>query len=233
MLINNIETYNKFISYLNELNEGENPYYYVQYLFRRKYIEHDIKEFFPGEEKVGSFLVRLHNIKHELNKYNGLNDVFYTYKNSKFLILPNEHVTAYLNINPIDKNKLYKTTSKQILNDVLDGNYFNPNKYLDSNIPSSSLKRILSRFDFDNIELNDVIEQIEPYINLNAVSAICTKGGVHILIKNNSVDPQYAKKWHNNISALPIVDKQAKGIKMSPIPGTIQAGKLVDFITFK
>ena len=78
-------------------------------------------------------------------------------------------------------------------------------------------------FDFDKVELDAVYPTLLEYVNKDAISIIKTRGGFHVLITMNKIEPKYKKTWYNNISKIPGCDiRDTDGL--IPIPGTFQGG---------
>ena len=224
--------YNKFMNYLPELKSGNR--YYMQLLFRRKYIEEEYKSQYPAEEKITSTLSKKETLGYDLQQWSVPDFSYYAIKGGKHILLPNEAITAYIYPNQVNLKKLYKNgLIGQLKAELEYDKLTHPMKYVDSEAKKStdSNSDKIVRFDFDKIKLDEVITQITPFINLDATSAIITKGGVHILVKCKKVNKEYQKNWYNNLYKLNITDEKAKGIPLSPVPGTLQNNHIVNFIT--
>lgn len=75
--------------------------------------------------------------------------------------------------------------------------------------------------DTDDFDLGPVAKRIAEVINPEAVSIVGTRGGYHVLVKLEDIQPQYKKTWYNNMrAALHGVD--IVGDTLLPVPGTYQ-----------
>jgi len=149
----------------------------------------------------------------------------------KHLDIPQESLALYISLNPRDyelagKNSLIKLAG--LITQPYAG--WNPHQIVLSEIQKSCSRKIYCDFDIDREfdSFDDLITEIDSYINTDCYKILRTRGGVHILVELAKIDKQYTKTWYNNMNKIEGVDM--KGDAMIPCPGTFQGGYVPNFI---
>lgn len=220
-LILDTDKLNEFIDWLPELKPNEQ--YYLTLFFRKKY--YPIIKSDKGQLKrvtsTKDFIIR--KIQQMECKY-GSYEISGT-------SLPNEGLALYITPNPRDlelatKNSLI--TFAQKITKKYDG--YNPQSEVMSEIQKSCSRKIFMDFDFDNIEFENIRGRIESAVNINACSVIKTKGGFHLLIRMEKIEPKYNKSWYRDIMNIDGVD--VRGDNLLPVVGCRQ-GDFVPYFIIK
>lgn len=212
--------FEKFIAWLPELSSDET--YYYSLLARGKYVKgtgigtmnsdkHQCVRFVSNKERLG---LKIAQTQSPVGSY-GIKDV----------IVPQEALASYITINPRSHKKAAKLLLKRLA-DVVADNEPSPNVYQES---LTALHKSVSRkiftdidFDVDEDEKPHIFSEIKNIINSDAVNVLLTRGGFHVLVKLDAIEPQYVKSWYKNINSFPGVD--IVGDNMIPVPGTYQGG---------
>jgi hypothetical protein len=220
-IITNLDKFREFKEWLPDLGKGET--YYFSVLARNKYIRHlDLPN-------IGT----LKSDKHQCARWVAGKDRMElkllqteTPKGSyaiKGFEVPQEALAAYMTINPRSHVKAAKLALKRLADIVADGED-NPNVYQES---LTCLHKAISRkvfidIDFDQVDYVTTMADVTQMINKDCLSAIFTRGGFHLLVRMDKIDPKYAKTWYRDILSLDGAD--IVGDNMIPIPGTYQGG---------
>jgi hypothetical protein len=145
--------------------------------------------------------------------------------------VPIESLALYIMPNPRDMIKATKNSLKKFV-DVICSNddnvNFNPHQEVLSQIQTSSSKKRFIDFDFDNISFEDLIQQLENKINLNAVNILKTRGGYHILVEIDKIDTKNYKQWYSNIQSIASCD--VTGDVLLPVVGCVQGDFVPRFV---
>lgn len=80
--------------------------------------------------------------------------------------------------------------------------------------------------DFDHVELDIIMAEVEKFINTNCLKVLKTRGGFHLLVELAKIEKYYEKTWYKNITSLEGCD--IKGDNLIPIVGCTQ-GNFVPF----
>ena len=70
---------------------------------------------------------------------------------------------------------------------------YNPHQEVLSEIQKAYSRKIYFDFDFDNVEIKDIIPLLEDKINIDCLTFLKTRGGFHLLVKLEDVEEQYKK----------------------------------------
>lgn len=144
--------------------------------------------------------------------------------------LPQEALALYINPNPRSFSKAAKASLKTFA-DLVTREYsgYNPHQEVMSEIQKAKSRTVYMDFDFDNAPMMQTIETVLKSVNRNAVNVLTTRGGFHILIEVDKVEPEYRRTWYNAIKAIPGCD--VTGDNMIPVPGCYQGGFVPEFKT--
>lgn len=211
----------KFIAWLPELSPDET--YYYSLLARDKYVKgtgigtmnsdkHQCVRFVSNKQRLA---LKIAQTESPLGSY-GVKDV----------IVPQEALASYITVNPRSHKKAAKLMLKRLA-DVVADNEPSPNVYQESltALHKSISRKIFTDIDFDVQDFEIVrllVKEIKCIINHDAAHLLETRGGFHLLVRLDAIEPKYVKTWYKNISALPHVD--IVGDNMIPVPGTYQGG---------
>ncbi len=153
------------------------------------------------------------------------------YKTKNGDIIPQEALAVYINPNPrsyekATKNALIKLV--QLITQPYSG--YNPHQEVLSAIQKAQSRKIYFDLDFDNVDASLTLPLIEAHINKDCVTILQTRGGFHVLIELEKINPLFNKTWYRNITSLKGVD--IAGDNMIPIVGCSQGGFEPHFIPF-
>lgn len=225
------ETFNNFLKWLPELEDGQK--FYFSLFARKKYgategLKADkgqLKRFTASKEQAYN---KIKKLEVELGSYecNGVS------VNQDSLVL-------YVTVNPRDMHKAGLKTAKELVSMVADGKIiYNPQSVALNQIQVTGIKKF---FDIDldlkegqklsHIDLHSLIQD-EDLINLEAVKGniVKTRGGYHILVELDKISQKYKKSWFNNFSQLKD-DRftiMMNSDNMTPVPGCVQS----DFVPY-
>lgn len=213
-LIQNETILKNFIDFLPELNKDE--CYYVTMFARKKY---------NATIKSDYCIKRFTSIKeHLIDKIKQLECEIGVYK-CDGVPVPEDSLALYITVNPRSLIKASKATVKEMLDKLLsDNNIFNPQKLSLINIQKSCSRTVYFDFDFDNINIEEIKDDIKLAVNEDAAKILHTRGGFHLLIELDKIDEFHKKGWHQNMSKIKNVD--AKGDNLIPIPGCRQGDSM-------
>jgi len=225
------ETFNQFLEWLPELEDGQK--FYFSLFARKKFGKTEglkadkgqLKRFTTSKEQA---LNKIKKLEVELSSY----EVDGVKVNEESLVL-------YVTVNPRDMHKAGLKTAKELVSMMADGKtIYNPQSVALNQIQVTGVKKY---FDIDldlkegqtlsHIQLYDVLMD-KDLINANAVdkNIIKTRGGYHILVELDKISEPYKKSWYNNFSQLK--DERftimMNGDNMTPVPGCIQS----DFVPY-
>jgi len=208
----------EFIEWLPELAEHEK--YYCCLFARKKYCEDQItsadktqlKRFLSNKELLFG---KIKQLEVEVGAYQLKNTA-----------APQESLALYINPNPRDlKKAAYQgiiELTKLLMNDRSN---FNPHAEMMTCIQQSAGKKKYLDFDIDTKDFD--FDQLKNIINVSCLEILETRGGYHILVRLEDLDPQYKKTFYNNIMALGV---DQTGDQLLPVPGCTQGGFTPRFI---
>lgn len=206
----------EFIDWLPDLKADET--YYCCLFARKKYAKDS------GLKSDKSQLKRFTSNKEYLfDKIKQLECEVGCYKSSG-IDVPQEALALYITPNPRSftvaaKNSLVEL-AKKITSSSYDG--YNPHQLVMSEIQTASSIRKYHDFDFDGVDVEDVKSQLKGKINEDALTFVKTRGGFHLLVDYEKVEPTYRKGWYNSLSKLDGVD--VRGDNLLPVVGCYQGG---------
>lgn len=226
------EQLNNFVNFLPKLEDNET--YYCALLARDKYIR---------ELGIGSFGSDKHQcarwLSHDVSRLPLKLSQLECHKGAYSLRgveVPQESLASYITVNPRCQLKAAKKLLHRMADIMTEKNPTNINVYQESltAVHQSISRKVFVDLDFDGVDPGDTVKEVVKHVNKNAVSVVLTRGGLHVLIKLDDIEPQYVKSWYKNMLKIPGVD--IVGDSMLPIPGTYQGGwipKMVDVEYFK
>lgn len=240
------EQFNQFIKILPDLQNDE--VYFVSLSARQKYLTLKEREFYAlGRTEMFSREI----VKSKKDFPYIMNKLLYsleykTTRNGKQI--PEKALVTYINVNPSSTIEAFYQFRKEMnrykneINKALMGNkepnytgILNINRKLMNCIQKSRSRKYYIDIDFDILpEDNDLLVDFQKYLITAKVKyhTIQTQGGYHVLIKKDTLNDKIKlheklKEYKSQlISGEVIINKN----QMVPIPGTLQANKLVKLI---
>lgn len=215
-----------FIDWLPELLDDE--FFYVSLLSRKKY--DSTKQLKADKGQLKRFTSRKNFL---IEKLRQLECKEGTFKHDGINVT-NETMVAYITVNPRSNRRAAIQMLKDMADAVGDWNEKCPSieKIALSCIQKAGGSKHYIDFDFDGIELDSIIDKIKDAVNLDAVTVIKTRGGLHVLIKVEAVENKYRKSFYPKILAIEGCD-QANRDSLLPIVGCYQGGFVPHFIDLK
>jgi hypothetical protein len=229
-IIKSEESFNKFLNWLPDLEDGQKFYFC---LFARKKFNKteglkadrgQLKRFTATKEQAYN---KIKKLEVELGSY----EIDGVPINEESLVL-------YVTVNPRDMHKAGLKTAKELVSMMADGRkIYNPQSVALNQIQVTGIKKY---FDIDldlkencslsNLELLDLT--VDKLINEDAIASniIKTRGGYHILVELDKISKEFEKSWFKNFSQLKD-DRftiMMNGDNLTPVPGCIQS----DFIPY-
>lgn len=221
-IIKNETLLKDFIDWLPSLEKHET--YYVSLFARNKY-EQTTKGLKADKAQLKRFTTNKENI---FDKLKQLEVELGAYK-AGGKIVSQETLAVYINPNPRD---LIKATKQSLIKFAelitRDYNGHNPHQEVMSEIQKACSRKVFFDLDFDNVSLEDTMEEVKKFINQECLKILKTRGGFHLLIELSKLDRTYEKTWYKNISSIEGCD--IKGDNLIPIVGCTQGGFIPHFI---
>jgi len=217
-IIHDEERLINFIDWLPELTENEK--YYCTLFSRKKYSKEwkmksdkgQLKRFLSNKERMLNIIQQLET---KLGTYQLFGDV-----------VEENSLALYINPNPRD---LLKATYGGIieLTKLLrdQKRSYNPHAEILSCIQRSVGNKVYLDFDIDYKPFDP--SSLEPFINMDCVTILETRGGYHILVEVKKIENEYKSKFYNGIKSLNV---DQTGDQLIPIPGCIQGGFVPKFL---
>jgi hypothetical protein len=213
------ERLKEFIYWLPELEADET--YYLCLFSRSKYCKDSPVKIRSDKQQLKRFTS---NKKFMFNKIEQLECKIGTYKQVDTEVPP-ESLALYINPNPRSNVKAAKLALKKIA-DLITSPYdgYNLHQTIMSEIQVAKSRTVYFDFDFDNVNLGDIIYEIkaQSLINTDALHLVETRGGFHMLVEVDKIKPEFSKTWYNSITRLKGCD--VRGDNLLPVPGTFQGG---------
>lgn len=205
----------EFIDWLPDLKPDET--FYCCLFARKKYAKNSglksdkcqLKRFTSNKERLFD---KIKQLECEVGSYK-----------FKDLVIPQESLALYITPNPRNFTVAAKNSVKELVDKITkayDG--YNPHKLVLNHIQTSSSNRKYHDFDFDGVEIQDIKPQLVNVINDDALTFVKTRGGFHLLVDHEKVEPTYRKGWYNSLSKLDGVD--VRGDNLLPVVGCYQGG---------
>jgi len=220
------ETFNNFLEWLPELEDGQK--YYFSLFARKKFgategLKADKGQLKRGTASKEQLYSKIKKLEVELGSYE-VDDIKVN-QNS---------LALYITPNPRDMHKAGLKTAKEIISMVADGKtIYNPQsislnqiqvtgirKYFDIDLDLKEGKE-LSHLNLYNLFLENELINEESVRN----NIIKTRGGYHVLVELDKINDRFKKSWYNNFSQLK--DDRftitMNGDNMIPMPGCVQS----------
>lgn len=215
------EILDQFIDWLPETTEQE--VYYLQLFGRKKYLADGTIQ--SGHNSLARFVCKRHEIKNRIQR---LEVPIGTYLNRE-VPLPNECLAMYICPNPRSQEKAAKQLLKKLA-DAVTKPYegYNVHQLALTELHKAISRKVYMDFDYDDMEPEQVLSQLEGKINIDAVNFLKTRGGFHLLVNIGQVSQVYNKGWYNNMINLGADCRGADDL--IPISGTLQGGFEVPMI---
>ena len=219
-----------FIDWLPELEKGET--YYVCLFARSKYCKE---------------IVHISSDKQQLKRFTS--DKKFLFRKIKQLEcevgsylqrdtpIPQEALAIYISPNPRSFEKATKQSLYNLLTKVTNPySGYNPHQEVMSEIQKAKSRTVYVNLDIDlipelagkEIDMNGFKQGVSNFINLDACTWLRTRGGFHLLLEPDKVDPKYKNTWYKNITTIWTVDQI--GDNMIPIPGCTQGDFIPKFV---
>lgn len=245
-LIQDQEQFNLFVDILPDLIRDE--VYFLSLSARNKYLtEEERIEFDLGRTEMFSRQIAFdkEGISLAMDRMRADLDVRRTRNGS---LIPEKCLVAYMNIHPSSTVKAYRAFSSQMdrhyeeafmgtLNGSTASDMWIPFRRMSTNlmnhIQKSASRKLMVDIDIDGEDLLDssrLVEDVTNFLTEHEVPyhIVKTQGGYHVLVRT-----EYLGKHVPLFKVISELDKDTTGeVKfnsnaMVPIPGTLQAGKLV------
>lgn len=218
-VIQDEKLFKEFIDWLPDCNEHEQ--YYVCLFARSKYSDK---------------LVHIKSDKAQLKRFTTTKQRMYTKVKQlecsigsymqRDVVIPQEALALYISVNPRDLWKAtFRSMTKLAKCIELRNIHNNPHQEVMSEIQKSRGTRYYVDIDLDSKE-PEQLELMLSHINRDAVQILETRGGYHLLVKPQMVEPKYAKTWYKNMASM----CDQIGDQMIPVPGCTQGNFTPHFI---
>lgn len=248
-MIIDYEMYNKFLDILPELERDE--VYFISLSARNKYLTKEERlEYSLGRTEMFSREIAQskEELTHIIKNVLPAKLSYKTTNNGK--LMPEKALVVYININPSSMIKAYQYFQKKMNKEVYEiffaqvhekeSNYqgvLRAKRFLMNEVQKATSRRYFIDIDYDL--------QNDKYVNLFSgkllqagvkFSIIETQGGYHFLIIKDSLKNIGNFRLHELVKKHDIIAKELNGEvifnnnQMVPIPGCLQAGKLVRII---
>lgn len=218
-----------FIDWLPVLQENEK--YYLCLFARNKYCKElthiksdkaQLKRFVSDKERMFD---KIKQLEVEVGAYK-----------QKQLSVPQEALALYITPNPRNMFKATVNTMVKLAQGIRDTNVsMNPHQEALSEIQKAKSRTCYVDFDIDFKDEDDQVRRlmickdlIAECVNLEAVTLLRTRGGLHCLVDPSKVSSEYKNKFYQNLSKLADVDQT--GDQLIPVPGVIQGGFTPHFL---
>jgi hypothetical protein len=147
----------------------------------------------------------------------------------KGVTIPQEALAVYINPNPRDMQLATKNSLIHFAN-LITQTYsgYNPHQEVMSEIQKSCSRKIYFDLDFDGVSVDDMLSQIEKYINLDCTKVLKTRGGFHLLLELSKIEKIYEKTWYKQLTSLEGCD--VRGDNLIPIVGCTQGEFIPHFL---
>lgn len=221
-IIRDIKLLEDFIDFLPDLELYEQ--FYVCLFSRSKYCKDipGITHIRSDKAQVKRFTATKQTL---INKIKQLECPVGSYM-QKDIPIPQESLALYITPNPrslikATKNSLIRFAN--LITEQYESNHYNPHQEVMSEIQKAKSRMIYFDMDIDGMTSETLLrekELLKTFINIDALHFLKTRGGFHILVELEKIDPLFKKNWYKNITSILNID--IKGDNMIPVPGCTQ-----------
>lgn len=218
-IIKNEPLLRSFIDWLPELLPHET--YYVSLFARNKYA----KEIKADKAQLKRFTASKAFL---FDKIKQLECEIGNYKQDQVSI-PQQALALYITPNPRDFIKATKESLIQFAKLITEPyNGYNPHQEVLTQLQKCHSRKIYFDLDFDKVPLQDTLQEVEKYINMDCVHVLHTHSGFHLLIELSKMNKSFEKSWYKNLTSLAGCD--VRGDNLIPVPGCTQGDFVPHFL---
>ncbi|MDJ0363643.1 hypothetical protein QMK33_00645 [Hymenobacter sp. H14-R3] len=143
--------------------------------------------------------------------------------------VPQEALALYITLNP----RSLTIAARQLLIELAHRitqpyNGYNPQSLALTEIQKAAGRKPYFDFDLDGVGPAEVLAAVRGNINLDALTVLLTRGGLHVLVEVGRIQEAYRKNWYQTMQALPGCD--VRGDNLIPVPGCTQGGFTPSFL---
>lgn len=218
-IIKDAQLLRDFIEWLPDLQEGEK--FYCCLFARKKYL--------PSMRSSDKSQLRrfLSDKKRLFNKIEQLEVKMGAYQ-IKGEPAPSESLVLYINPNPRSLEKASFDSIIQLTELLKRKNKnFNPYQEVMSTIQKSVGNKVYLDFDIDEKDFD--LNRLDGVLNRSCLRIVQTRGGYHVLVKLEEIEPHFKKTFYQNMMALGV---DQSGDQLLPVPGCTQGGFMPRFVDF-
>lgn len=203
----------EFIDWLPDLEQHET--YYFCLFARKKYApelagdKSQIKRFTCSKDRI---IDKIKQLECEIGAYK-----------VKEITVPQEGLALYVTPNPRDLEKASKNALirfAELITKPYSG--YNPHQEVMTEIQKTASKKVFFDLDFDHVEVEAMLPQIQQFINPESYHIVKTNGGFHLLIELAKLAKEFEKSWYKNLTSLEGCD--VRGDNLLPVVGCTQGG---------
>lgn len=226
-IINDIDELNRFVEWLPELKKNE--IFYGCLFARKKYCPELVHS--SDKTQLKRFTFKKENLIDKIRQLECAEGSFKLREN----VIPNDALVLYVAPNP----RCEKKATYALMKDLVDLMQQSSEGYSLHQQALSAIQKVKGStyvvdFDFDfkdcaGLEKHQLIEGFTRFINLDALSILETRGGMHVMVHPDKVKKQFQKYWHQGFTEYDILDHH--GDMLIPCPGTTQGGFVPKFIS--
>lgn len=207
-----------FINWLPQLQAGET--YYCALLARSKYVRDlGLGTFNSDRHQCSRFLSNPDRLAAKIKQTEAPLGSYVI----KDIEIPQEALAFYMNVNPRSHLKAQPLMAEKIIASLAT-------RSTDVNLQQMAMtavhrtvgRKLFVDFDFDDVDISDIIKNVRDAINPEAVSVVTTRGGYHTLVRLDAVEQKFKNAWYKCFRSVAGVD--VVGDTLLPVPGTIQGG---------
>jgi hypothetical protein len=142
--------------------------------------------------------------------------------------IPQEALALYITPNPRNMELAAKNSLVKLANVVTQPyNGYNPHQLVMSEIQKACGKKRFVDFDFDDINVHDVMEKAVEFLTPGGYEVIDTRGGFHVLVRP---EMQTDRRWYPKMVEL---GPDVRGDTLLPVPGCTQGNYVPRFVKFE
>lgn len=207
-----------FINWLPQLQAGET--YYCALLARSKYVRDlGLGTFNSDRHQCSRFLTNPDRLAAKIKQTEAPLGSYVI----KDIEIPQEALAFYMNVNPRSHIKAQPLLLEKVTASVVTRRTdMNLQQMAISAVHHTLGRKLFVDFDFDDVDISDIIKNVKDVINPEAVSVVTTRGGFHTLVRLDAVEKKFKNSWYVRFRSVTGVD--VVGDTMLPVPGTIQGG---------